>query len=139
MKPITVEVSLGELVDKISILEIKSEHIAEADKLHNVRDQLAALVTARDRAVEPSEALAKLTAELRAINEELWDIEDEIRLCERSGAFGPRFIELARSIYRQNDRRTAVKREINKLFGSKFTDEKAYPSYSDTGSSLRRG
>ncbi len=129
VKPITVEIAPGELIDKITILEIKSERIADAEKLRNVRVELETLVAARDQALTKSEALTRLTADLKAVNEALWQIEDEIRGCERSNDFGPRFIELARSVYRQNDRRAAVKRQINELLGSKLIEEKSYTAY----------
>jgi chromosome segregation ATPase len=129
MPPITVEVSAGELIDKITILQIKSARITDAAKLENVRRELAALEAARDRAIPRSEELDRLTAELRALNEALWEIEDEIRLCERRQDFGPRFVELARSVYRTNDRRSACKRRLNDLLGSRLVEEKAYTSY----------
>lgn len=128
-RPITVEIAPGELLDKLTILEIKSERITDAEKLRNVRVELETLRTARDQAVAKSEDLARLTAQLKAVNEALWEIEDEIRLCERNGDFGPRFIELARSVYRQNDRRAACKRQINELLGSKLIEEKSYAAY----------
>src|SRR5438132_6830633 len=84
-RPMHVETAPGELIDKITILEIKNERIAEAAKLHNVRAELATLRQARDRAVSPSWALSKLSQELKAVNERLWDIEDEIRACEQRG------------------------------------------------------
>jgi hypothetical protein len=131
-RPSTVllETAPGELIDKITILEIKSERIQDMAKLHNVRVELATLQSARARAMTVSAELARLTAELKAVNLALWDIEDEIRLCERDKDFGPRFIELARSVYRQNDRRAAVKRQINLLLGSHLIEEKAYAPYS---------
>jgi tetratricopeptide (TPR) repeat protein len=124
--PVMVAVSAGELIDKITILEIKSERITDAAKLAHVRAELAALRAARSQALAPSEPLEALTADLRAVNEALWQVEDEIRLCERNGDFGPRFIALARSVYQQNDRRAALKREINTLLGSDLVEEKAY-------------
>src|SRR5262245_7639785 len=129
MPPITVEVSAGELIDKITILQIKSARITDAAKLENVRRELAALEAARDGAIPRSEELDRLTGELRALNEALWEIEDEIRLCERRQDFGPRFVELARSVYHTNDRRSACKRRLNDLLGSRLVEEKAYTSY----------
>ncbi|MCA9155076.1 MAG: hypothetical protein KDA38_09840 [Planctomycetales bacterium] len=126
---ITVEVAPGELIDKITILEIKSEQIQDAGKLANVRIELATLVEARDGAIPASEELERLTAELKEINLSLWRIEDDIRDCEREKDFGPRFIELARSVYRTNDRRAAVKRSINEFLGSKLIEEKSYQQY----------
>jgi hypothetical protein len=107
-------------------LEIKSERVTNADKLRNVRAELAALSQARDESMFDGEVLAALTAELKGINESLWQIEDEIRLCERAGDFGPRFVELARSVYEQNDRRAGVKRRINERLGSETMEEKSH-------------
>jgi tetratricopeptide (TPR) repeat protein len=124
--PVVVEVSPGELLDKISILQIKSERIAGEDKLRNVRRELAVLAEARDRAVPESAELAGLAGDLKAVNEALWEVEDEVRRCEHAGDFGPRFVELARSVYRHNDRRAALKRRINDLLGSGLKEEKSY-------------
>jgi hypothetical protein len=121
-----VEIAPGELIDKITILQIKAERITDPDKLRNVRAELAALSAARERALPSSPELSALTAELRAINEALWVIEDDIRQCERNQDFGPLFVELARSVYGQNDRRAALKRQINELLGSAFHEEKQY-------------
>jgi glycosyltransferase involved in cell wall biosynthesis len=126
---VLVPAAPGELVDKITILEIKSERIKDPDKLRAVRLELAALEAARDRALEPSARLRELMAELKQVNEALWQIEDDIRGCERDADFGPRFVELARSVYHQNDRRAVVKRRINELFGSDIREEKEYTSY----------
>jgi Flp pilus assembly protein TadD len=125
-EPILVEVAPGELIDKITILEIKSERITEAAALEHVRAELAVLRAAHEEALEPSEALRALTAELKAVNTTLWEIEDEIRLCEARGDFGPRFVELARSVYQQNDRRAALKRQVNELLGSELMEEKVF-------------
>ena len=128
-KPILVEIAPGELIDKITILEIKSERIADADKLKNVRVELDVLAAARDAAIAASAELAELTAQLKQVNEALWEIEDAIRDCERGQEFGPKFIELARSVYHTNDRRSALKRQINELLGSKLIEEKSYAAY----------
>ena len=129
MKPILVEIAPGELIDKITILEIKSVRITDAGKLGHVHDELALLTAAHDRAIVPSTELAALTAELKAVNEALWQIEDEIRLCERAGDFGQHFVQLARAVYRNNDRRSGLKRQINELLGSQLLEEKAYVHY----------
>jgi tetratricopeptide (TPR) repeat protein len=126
---IRVETAPGELIDKITILQIKSERMTDQAKLANVRIELATLTEARDQAVPMSPELDRLTADLKAANEALWEIEDNIRACERATDFGPRFIELARSVYRQNDRRAALKRAINELLGSKIIEEKSYAPY----------
>jgi hypothetical protein len=87
------------------------------------------LVEARDRAMPGSAELVRLAAELKGVNEKLWRIEDDIRLCERDEDFGTRFIALARSVYRTNDRRAALKRQVNELLGSRLIEEKSYATY----------
>ena len=129
MTRIEVPVSAGELVDKVTILEIKSERVADAGKLANVRRELAGLAAIADPLLAANRALTPLKSSLRSINETLWQIEDDIRDCERAKDFGPRFVELARDVYRTNDRRAAVKREIDKLLGSEITEEKSYQAY----------
>ncbi len=124
-----VEVSPGELIDKITILEIKAERISDPDKLTNVHRELRSLSATRKEALDTSPELDEFTAELRRINELLWEIEDDIRDCERNGDFGERFIELARAVYRTNDRRAAAKRKINELLGSELVEEKDYADY----------
>ena len=126
---VTIEIGPGELIDKITILEIKSAHIAPGAKLSNVRTELGVLVTARDAGIVPSAELDVLTADLKTINETLWRIEDEIRDCERAADFGPRFIALARAVYRTNDQRAAVKRRINDLLDAHIIEEKSYAQY----------
>jgi len=128
-QPILAEIAPGELIDKITILQIKSERIADAGKLQNVGIELEVLSNARDAAMPATAELAELTAQLKQVNETLWDIEDAIRDCEREEDFGPRFIELARSVYRSNDRRAALKRAINELLDSKLVEEKSYAAY----------
>lgn len=124
-----VPTSPGELIDKITILEIKSERIADASKLENVRRELKLLVGTRDEKVSPSARLDDLSAELKKVNEELWIIEDDIRDCERAKDFGPKFIDLARAVYFTNDKRAALKKEINLLTGSSIVEEKSYQEY----------
>jgi tetratricopeptide (TPR) repeat protein len=124
--PLLIDIAPGELIDKITILEIKRERITDPEKLRNVRRELELLAAARAGAVPPSDELARLTAELKAANETLWQVEDDMRLCERAGDFGPRFVELARSVYRNNDRRAALKRRLNDLLGSEIVEEKGY-------------
>jgi len=126
---LSVPIGPGELVDKITILEIKSERLASTEKLANVRVELAALIAARDAAIAASEVLGQLTTALKKVNEALWQIEDEIRECERGGDFGERFIELARAVYHSNDERAAIKRQINELLGSMIVEEKSYAAY----------
>jgi len=130
---IAVPISPGELIDKITILEIKSERLTDSDRRANVRRELDLLRATRDAALTPTSpaasALADLARELRAVNEALWAIEDDIRDCEREGDFGATFIALARAVYRTNDKRAAIKRQINDLLGSRLVEEKSYTSY----------
>jgi Tetratricopeptide repeat len=119
----------GELFDKLTILEIKAERIKAGTKLDHVLYELGGLRAARDAAIGRTAELDALVAELRSVNEALWEIEDAIRTCESRQDFGPRFVELARSVYCTNDRRAAVKRRINELLGSAITEEKSYPPY----------
>jgi hypothetical protein len=126
---IEVPISAGELIDKLAILEIKVERIADPKSRANVERELDALTRVRDRAVRPTAALGALAADLKAVNAELWQIEDELRDCERRGDFGAGFIALARAVYRTNDRRAALKREINMLLGSALVEEKSYTRY----------
>ena len=127
--PIMIEIAPGELLDKISILEIKLLRLSDPGKLHNVRVELAMLGRARDASLTVTPELEALCRRLRQVNEALWEIEDAIREEEHAARFGPRFIELARSVYRNNDERAAVKREINLLLGSAIVEEKSYSDY----------
>lgn len=126
---IEVPISVGELVDKVTILEIKSEKIPDAGKRANIRRELDALASVLKPLLAATPALAHLKAELRTINETLWRIEDDIRDCERRRDFGPSFVELARSVYQTNDRRAATKRKIDELTGSELVEEKSYAPY----------
>ena len=126
---ILVEVAPGELIDKITILEIKSERMTDAEKVANVRVELETLTAARDAAVPPDAEIDRLTAGLKAVNEALWEIEDGIRDCDRAGDFGPRFVEFARAVYRTNDRRAELKKAINLHLGSRIVEEKSYQPY----------
>lgn len=118
---IRVPISVGEVLDKISILEIKSERITNADKLSNVHTELAHLLAVAEAYRHPA-----LESELKEVNEALWDVEDRIRLKEHLQEFDEEFIELARSVYVTNDQRSEIKREINKVSGSKLIEEKFY-------------
>jgi Flp pilus assembly protein TadD len=122
----------GELIDKLTILAIKGERIADDAKRAQVRVELTALEAVRARAIPESPKLASLEAALRRVNEALWQIEDDIRLCERAGHFGPRFVKLARWVYRRNDERAHLKRQINELLGAAFSEQKAYTDYTET-------
>lgn len=124
-----IQISPGELIDKITILAIKCERMTDQDKLRNVRAERALLEASLAETSAASAELDGLSAELKEVNERLWEIEDEIRLCETAGDFGPRFIELARGVYRKNDRRAELKRRINQLLGSQIQEEKSYQPY----------
>jgi hypothetical protein len=126
---LNVPTSPGEFLDKLTILELKSGRITDPAKLANVQTELTALRTARDESIRVTAELDKLVNELRAINGELWKIEDDIRDCERNKDFGAKFVELARAVYTTNDRRSAVKRQINELLGSALVEEKSYAKY----------
>lgn len=126
---ILIEVPAGELIDKVTILEIKARTIKEPAKLVHIREELQHLSFMRDRALKPSDRLSALTAELREVNQALWQIEDDIRNCERRQDFGPEFIRLARAVYHQNDRRAELKRSINDATGSRLVEEKSYALY----------
>jgi tetratricopeptide (TPR) repeat protein len=138
-RSVTIEVAPGELLDRIAVREIKSQRTTDAAELLEVRGELAALIAARDRSLDNSPALGELAAELKRVHERLWDIEDEIRMCEKQGAFGARFVELARAAYQQNARRAALKRQINELLGSRLVEEKPYASCSASRPSMDAG
>lgn len=125
-EPLLLPASIGELFDRISILELKEHHIEDAKKLTNVRQELKLLRETECRLRLATSDLASVRRELAEVNAALWAIEDEIRDCERRGDFGPRFIELARSVYHQNDRRAALKYRLNQLCGSSLVEEKSY-------------
>jgi hypothetical protein len=126
---VLVPVSWGEVIDKITILEIKAERLSDAGKLANVTRELDELVSVREREFPNHADLAKLAAALKAINEKLWVVEDDLRDLERAKDFGPRFVELARAVYYTNDERAAVKRKVNDLLGSTLVEEKSYAPY----------
>ena len=129
MSEISVPVSFGELIDKITILEIKSAHIRDAAKLANVRTELDALNHTWSSNAASQTDIGEARERLKKVNEDLWDIEDRIRLKEKAQAFDAEFIELARSVYFRNDERAAVKREINQALGSRLVEEKSYENY----------
>ncbi len=126
---IRIEVSPGELLDKLTILEIKEQRIDDAAKLRNVSQEKSVLESARQEHIARSADVDALTDKLRAVNERLWDIEDDIRDHERNADFGAGFVDLARSVYRMNDERAAVKKQINELLGSDLVEEKSYAEY----------
>jgi hypothetical protein len=129
MSLIQVPVSYGELIDKITILEIKSKQISDAAKLANVRVELDLLNTTWAGHAASKTDISEARARLLAVNEDLWDIEDRIRVKEKAQAFDKEFIELARAVYFRNDERAAVKREINLKLGSQLVEEKSYKDY----------
>ena len=126
---VTVDIAPGELVDKITILEIKLERITCEAKLQNVRTEWTVLTQARDANLLRSTELDDLTAQLKEVNEKLWVIEDDIRDCERQKDFSDEFIRLARAVYFNNDVRARLKRRINELLGSPLIEEKSYATY----------
>lgn len=125
---ILVPISVGELMDKITILEIKFDRIKNSSQLENIARELGVLRAVRlgnaDRAV-----LDPLSAELKQVNAKLWDVEDEIRECEARGEFGEPFVALARAVYRLNDERARLKQAINRASGSRLIEEKSYKSF----------
>jgi uncharacterized protein YukE len=129
MSEILVPVSFGELLDKIAILQIKSERIADEAKLANVRNELSALERTWMAHPAAGHDIARLRAELKAVNERLWDIEDAIRIKEKRQEFDAEFVRLARSVYFENDERARIKREINTALGSTYVEEKSYQDY----------
>jgi hypothetical protein len=129
MSLIQVPVSFGELIDKITILEIKAHQIADPAKLANVQNELNLLNATWSNHHASQTDIGKERARLLAVNEALWDIEDRIRLKEKAQAFDAEFVELARSVYFKNDERAAVKRDINLKLGSQLVEEKSYQDY----------
>ena len=124
-----VEVAPGELIDKITILEIKLQKMKDEAKLANVRREYEILMETFHANIEETEELRSLIDALRAANQKIWDIEDEIRDLERAKNFGDQFVAVARSVYRSNDRRAATKRRINELLNSVIIEEKSYSDY----------
>ena len=129
MSELLVPVSFGELLDKIAILQIKSERMTDPDKLANVRNELSALENTWMAHPGAGSDIVRLRAELKAVNERLWEIEDDIRLKEKAQQFDAGFIQLARSVYFENDERARIKREINTALGSAYVEEKSYQDY----------
>ncbi len=129
IKSILVEVSPGEMIDKITILSIKSERIKDETKLTNVNHELEILSLKLEQEIPHSTELRRLMEKLKLVNEELWDIEDNIRDCERAGNYARKFTDLARAVYKTNDKRARIKRDINLLLGSIIIEEKSYQPY----------
>ena len=129
MNKILVEVSVGELLDKISILEIKKEKIKDSEKLKFINDECEVLKDQLDKNVKSDEKIDKLFQSLKEINAKLWIIEDDKRLCEKNSDFGEKFIKLSRNVHLLNDDRAKIKLEINKHTKSKIKEIKEYTNY----------
>ena len=129
MSEILVPVSFGELLDKIAILQIKSERMSDPAKLANVRKELDALSATWLEHPAAQIPVIELRAALKAVNERLWVIEDDIRICEKRQDFGPEFIRLARAVYFENDERARIKKDLNLALGSAYIEEKSYQDY----------
>ncbi len=127
--PLMAEISPGELIDKVTILEIKSVRITDPAKCRNVAYELQVLTQLLISAVRQDATLTALKTALRTVNETIWQLEDDIRDHERRQDFGESFVKLARSVYRTNDRRAEIKREINTLLDSAVVEEKSYAAY----------
>ena len=131
MSEILVPVSFGELLDKIAILQIKSERISDATKLANIRKELSALEKTWMAHPAAGHDIVELRARLKAVNERLWVIEDDIRIKEKAQQFDDAFVQLARSVYFENDQRARIKKDINTALGSAYVEEKSYEDYGD--------
>ena len=129
MNKVVVQTSVGELIDKMTILEIKKEKIINKNSLEIINKEYSSLEETINKDVKINDEIKKLWTELKNINLELWNIEDGIRLCEKNKNFGKEFIELARSVYKCNDVRSRLKLEINKLSGSNLQEVKQYAKY----------
>ena len=128
-KKIQSEISAGELLDKISILEIKLQKITNKNNLEEVKKEYEILKDTQRSAVEFSDKIKNLFNSIKEVNLKLWNIEDEIRICEKNNDFGNKFIELARKVYLNNDKRSKIKSEINKTLGSNIKEIKQYVDY----------
>ncbi len=129
MNKILVEVSIGELLDKISILEIKQEKIKDSDKLKYIQDEYNVLKEQLFKNVKSDDKLNELFVSLKEINSKLWIIEDDKRLCEKNSDFGEKFIKLSRDVHFLNDKRAQIKLKINNHTGSKIKEIKEYTKY----------
>ena len=128
-KKILSEISAGELLDKISILEIKLEKIENKASLEEINKEYKMLKESEKLNIEITEKVKKLFKDIKRVNENLWDIEDKLRICEKNKDFGKNFIELARGVYFNNDKRSRIKSEINKVLGSNIREIKQYVNY----------
>ena len=128
-KKILTEISAGELLDKISILEIKLDKIKDKESITEINKEYASLSETKNSNISITKDLLNLTKQLKETNMKLWSIEDEKRMCEKNKDFGKKFIELARNVYLNNDKRAKIKSEINKLLGSNIREIKKYINY----------
>jgi len=126
---VSIPISIGELIDKITILEIKNKKITDEEKLFSIQKELSSLKNILKNLNLENDSLMPLYEELLKVNYELWNIEDEIRISEKNNRFDSSFIELARSVYITNDKRFEIKNKINKLFNSEIKEEKSYEDY----------
>ena len=129
MSKINIETSVGELIDKMTILEIKKEKISDEKSLSIINKEYSSLQGTVQKDVKINDEIKKLWNELKKINLKLWEIEDKIRLCEKNKKFDEKFVELARSVYKCNDVRSKLKLEINQLTGSNLQEVKQYTEY----------
>ena len=125
-KKILTEISAGELLDKMTILEIKLDNIKDKEKLIEINKEYKSLEEAKKSNIKISENLEKLVNQLKEINLKLWNIEEQKRLCEKNSDFGKNFIQLSRNVYLNNDKRAKIKSDINKLLGSNIKEVKSY-------------
>ena len=128
-KIILSEISAGELFDKISILEIKLEKVRDKNNLKEINKEYKILKNAQNSNVEVTDKIKKLFKEIKEVNTNLWNIEDKLRICEKNKDFGKNFIELARGVYLNNDKRSKIKLEFNKILGSNIREIKQYVNY----------
>ena len=129
MSKILTEISAGELLDKLSILEIKLNKIKNPALLQEIKKEYNAINEAKNKSINSSNEMNVLYMDLKKINEYLWEIEDKIRLCEKNSDFKDKFIQLARDVYLKNDKRSKIKLEINKISGSNILEIKQYTQY----------
>ena len=129
MKKILIEVSAGELLDKISILHIKLDKIKDKNSLDFIKNEYDVLIQERDKNIDLNNEINNLYIELKTVNEKLWVIEDEKRLCEKNSKFDEKFIQVSRDIHFLNDRRAVIKLNINKILGSNIREIKLYTKY----------
>ena len=129
MKKILIEVSAGELLDKISILHIKLDKIKDKNSLDFIKNEYDGLIQERDKNIDLNDEINNLYIELKTVNEKLWIIEDEKRLCEKNSKFDEKFIQVSRDIHFLNDRRAVIKLNINKILGSNIREIKLYTKY----------